>query len=300
MPTYYQREKLSLHMKIFVPALLALSLTSTVYAVPTKAVKPIERPLRIEAALTQTGEPTKVPLKIEIDARARAIVERGAALYRSTQGLSAKWQRTEDGKTDVASFDFDRAGRVRTVNCYSEEPLTVFDGKISWALNNPSPDGKGPTTFRRQTVETNDAEWLARQALEGVGGLPGLMTDFPYNFSPLNEERIQKSAEKSEFLELHAKLLPAQPLARQACDLVRITTVAHSSYIAKHPVTTSQDTYWFARSDGRLMRLQRRVIIASKQVSSSDIQIITQTLNPTFAPDTFEFTPPKGAVLQKN
>ena len=236
--------------------------------------------------------------KVSIDPKAYAIYARALDVYGDLDGLSVKWSASRAGTTENSAFDFDRKGRARVINGYTEEPLAVFDGKISSSLSHPASDGT--VTYRQQIIDENDADWLAMQMVEGAGGLGGKLMNFLKRYDVLEPQLVQQRAEKQDFLDLRVILLKPQPFGGQACDLVRITSVARSPYIDNHPIVTEQNTFWFARFDGRLMRLQNRFLVANENSPASDSQVIEQTFNPKFTPATFKFTPPKGAVLTKN
>ena len=287
-------------MKIILCACLALAIPSVALAAPTK--KSVSK-ASVDAAVYNWQKlapdialpAIKTPSKVSIAPKAYAIYARALDVYGELDGLSVKWSVNSSGKTENSAFDFDRKGRARMVNGYTGEPLAVFDGKISSTLSHPSRGGK--VTYRQQTIDENDTDWLAMQMVEGAGGLPEKLAEFLRHYNVLDPQLVQQRAEKQDFLELRVLLLKPQPFGGQACDLVRMTSVARSPYIDKHPIVTEQNTFWFARSDARLMRLQSRFLVANKDNSYSDSQIIEQTLNPKFAPDTFKFTPPKGAIL---
>ena len=81
---------------------------------------------------------------------------------------------------------------------------------------------------------------------------------------------------------------------------MRISTRFVNPYTTASGETVKQETFWFARSDGRLVRLQTREVEGKEAARTTDEQVTKQTFNPTFSPDTFKFAPPPGAVLSKD
>ena len=233
------------------------------------------------------------PPKISIDPKARAIFGRSSRLYSSARGLKARWKgRDEYGENFDVALDFERAGRLRLTDSAALEPLVVFDGKNRWSLGATDLDGQGRATYSRAQSEEDEA-FFELLLSSGMQGALGNLLD---RNNPLDDEVARIGAEVSDLRELRALLLPAQPLNGQACDLVRISQI--HSMPRKSPQTVEQQTYWFARSDGALVRFQERSVTSGKETSASDSQITEQNFNPQFAPDTFKFTPPPGAKLE--
>lgn len=239
--------------------------------------------------------PPKPVTKISVDAQARAVFARAAKSYGAAKGLSASW-KGRDGYGDAASgaLDFDRAGRLRLAKAGALEPLIVLDGKTRWSLNQPEDvDEKGRRTYSRIEADADEIYLEIQIADEPTGTLGELLS----GGSPFDAEEVAMHVEILQLQELRATLLAPQSLDGQLCDLVRISEISASDN-KRNPLHVEQKTYWFARSDGRLMRLQHKIMVGSKEKSSADWRISAQTFDPKFAPDTFKFTPPKGAVLQ--
>ena len=258
-------------------ALLALSLsTATVLAAPAKA--PV----------------SSRPAKVSIAPATRTVLARATKFYGAAQGLSARWVgQIDDDKIVNSSLDFDRAGRLRLVNCNSFEPLIVIDGKSRWSLEASEINAKGRAVYTK--VEADKSEALVEMALIAPG-LSNILGDLLVKSSPLDAKQVEAAVELYGLRAFRAVTLAPQPLNSQTCDLVRITFVS-STFVGRERI--EQKTYWFARSDGRLMRLQDKITHGGKPKSHGDWQMTAQTFNPTFAPDTFKFVPPKGAVLAK-
>lgn len=268
-------------MKFFVPALLALSL-----------------PLAASAA---SAAPANAPVvkspasKISIDPKARAIFARATKLYGAAKGLSAIWKGYVD-ESGIAnsSLDFDRAGRLRLINGGNFEPLVIVDGKTKWILNVALPNQKGHVSYSKEEADKGSA--LFEMGLIAPG-LSNILGDLLVQSSPLDAERVKTAFEVYGLRAFRAETLSPQPLNGQMCDLVRITFVSSTSTGRER---LEQRTYWFSRSDARLMRLQGKIMHGGKQKSVGDWQMSKQEFNPKFAPGIFRFTPPRGAVLQKN
>lgn len=262
-------------MKFFVPALLALAFPGIAAAAPAKPA----------AAKPSTS-------KISIDARARAVFARATRLYGAAKGLGVRW-KGHDGYRDSisASLDFDRAGRLHLANSNVLESVIVVDGKNRWSLSAPQ-KGTKPVYTRVESEENEvfDEMGRNRELASALGGLLAKST-------PFDAEQMEMKFELLQLQEFRAVLLAPQPFGGQMCDLVRISEISPPTF-TRHTLRTGQKTYWFARSDGRLMRVQQRILFGSKEKSTGDWQIIAQTFNPKFAPNTFKFTPPRGAKLE--
>ena len=232
--------------------------------------------------------------KIAIDPKARAIFARALKLYGTAQGLSVRWKAPgEFDEPAQSSLEFDRAGRLRLASDDVFEPLIVFDGKERWELDKSQLNEREQVQYTRESADESDLT----MELAGVPGVAGAIGGLLSGIDALAAERI---ADNSDTREFRATLLPAQPFGGQACDLVRITAISGTSGNPKDPLWHNQQTFWFARTDGRVMRFQERSGTANEAMSATDSQIIAQTFDPKFAPNTFKFTPPKGAVLSKD
>ena len=234
--------------------------------------------------------PPKPKAIVQIDPKARALFARAVELYSELDGLSVAWTQTEEGEKTNASFDFDRAGRVRIESHYDFEALTVIDGKNKWTLDESRANEAEELRYTREIL---DEDLAASYSLTSLGLSFGV-TDAFYppldGVNSLDDEEVEAEIEGLELSEFRASILSAQPFGGQPCERVRITIKGD---------TTEQKTYWFARQDGRLMRYQERQSRGNDEFGAKDFQITSQTFNPTFAPEIFKFTPPKGAVLSK-
>ena len=235
----------------------------------------------------------KAPV-VSIDPKARAIFARAVKLYSAAKTLSVRWKsRNESGETSNAALDFNRAGRLRLVNVDPFEPLIVMDGKTRWSLGSPDDlDENGRATYRR--IEADDVD----MEMQLAPGLAGVLGNLLNEVGPLDTGLESDAAESLELQELRALVLPAQPFSGQACDLVRVSHV-YAPLTKNGPTSVGQQTFWFARTNGALVRFQERSVMARKDMNVADAQVTAQTFNPKFAPNAFKFTPPKGAVLSE-
>ena len=263
-------------MKIIVTALLALYFTVASWAAP---IKP-----------TVTSKSNH---KIEIDAKARAVFVRATKIYGNLKGLSASWSGViDEGATVKSSLDFDRAGRLRLANGNPFESLVVIDGKTRWSLEAPREKGKRPAYTQ---IEIAEDEAMVEMRLISPG-FTNILGELLIKSNPLDVKNVEEIFEPFGLRAFRATTLPPQFLGSQLCDLVRITYLS-STFSGLERI--EQRTYWFARSDGRLIRFQGKIMHGGKQKSVGDWRMISQTFNPKFAPNTFKFTPPQGAVLRK-
>ena len=250
---------------------------------------------KLAPAIAQRAPRAGQKVNVMIAPKARAIFARATALYAAEQRLRGAWT-THFGKYDFqVRFDFDRAGLLRLQQPETEDSLLVCDGKNFWRQNTL----EKPARFKRETAPGQLTTAVIKELGLAIGGGPLIsdgpdIADFINNINALSAQEVSLKM-TDEVLEFRATTLPAQVTGGQFCDLVRLTTLGVRQSGAKG-LRTEQLTYWFAQSDGRLMRVQERVTDGSS-VTTSDSQFTSQDFNPTFAPGTFEFVPPPGAVL---
>ena len=233
---------------------------------------------------------------VSVDARARVIWARAIALYHATPKLRVTWRT--DGGTDLSSLEFSRAGLLR-LKLPGTEELTVVDGKNSWHLDAFAIEPQDKAHYTREPIEPGEAYPAALMGLDFGSPLSDALGGFLGARQDLWNSQIDSQVRALKLTKYRVTVPPAQTLNGEMCDLVRFETVAPNP--DKTPgSTTNQKTYWFARSNGRLVRLQFRSQVGKNDGDESDEQIDTQDFNPTFAPDAFKFVAPKGAVLQAN
>ena len=237
--------------------------------------------------------------KVVVDPKARAIFARATKLYGAAKTLRIRWKsRNESGELATNSLDFDRAGRLRLAGAELIQPLVVVDGKNRWSLDDIYDADKGSIRiYSRAEAELNEVHF-EMQTAPGIAGVLGMLIG---EVNPLEADVVSTESESLELSEFRAVLLPPQSLNGQACDIVRIACVQalNPEVVEDEIQKVTQQTYWFSRENGALMRFENRLMGSGTKLNPSDWQITEQTFNPKFAPDTFKFTPPKGAVLAK-
>ena len=243
--------------------------------------------------------PPKPKTKISIDAKARAVFARAVKLYGETKGLKARWKsRDENGKTLAGSLDFDRAGRLRLAGTELIQPLVVLDGKNRWSLDDIYDTDESSIRVHSRAESEPDEVYFEMQTAPGIAGALGTLLS---RVNSLEADVLRTESENWGLSEFRAVLLPPQPLNGRACELVRISRFQAMNPEAENEIQkVIQQTYWFSRENGALLRFQEGLAGDGIKVAPSDWQITEQKFNPQFAPDTFKFTPPKGAVLQEN
>ena len=251
--------------------------------------------------------------QVSIDPAAVAIFARAAALYQELDGLHLEWKvearntpLTGETPSYRAALDFERAGRLRLADPEGLESLIVIDGQRRWGVNS-SDFGDGDddeliTTYQSEKLDEGDAPYRAIEELQTADSLTFAVSSLLEGSNQIEGITAETLAQIAAFptSQFRAALLPAQPFDGQACDLVRITTRFINPYTTASGETVKQETFWFSRSDGRLVRLQMREVEGQGAAQTTDEQVTEQTFNPTFAPDFFKFTPPRGAVLSKD
>ena len=235
-------------------------------------------------------------LVISVDPKACAIFARAAKLYGAAKTLRVRWKsRNENDEISTNTLDFDRAGRLRLAGAELVQPLVVIDGKTRWSLDDIyDVDEKKIRVYSRTEVEP-DGIYFEMQTAPGIAGTLGTLLG---EVNPLEADVLRTQLEKSGLSEFRSVFLLSQTLNEQACEIVRIYRVQATNPEAENEIQkVIQQTYWFSHKSGALLRFQERLVGSGIKLKFSDSQIIAQTFNPTFAPKTFQFTPPKGAVL---
>ena len=266
-------------MKILVPALLALSFPVASLAAPAKALV--------------------AKARVSIAPEARAIFARASRLYGAAQGLSVRWKgRNKLDEAVNGSLDFDRAGRLRLKPADELfDTLVVMDGTEMWILERERVNERGQVEYKK--IDDANEYGMNREILETSPTLSGILGRLLFKIGPFDGEEFKIKVANTSLREYRSVMLTPQPLDGEPCDRVRISETFRARDGKRDLLTVEQQTYWFARSNGRLMRLQEHSVDNGLDLGTTDYQITKQTFNPTFAPDTFKFVPPKGAVLAK-
>ena len=258
--------------------------------------------LALATPLVAAAAPTQKPLAkapvVNVAPKARAIFARAVGLYGKTKGLKARWKsRDENGKVLIGSLDFDRAGRLRLAGAELIQPLVVLNGKTRWSLDDiRDDDEKSIRVYARAEAEPDEI-YFEMQTAPGIAGALGTLLG---EINLLEADVLRTESQSLGLSEFRAVLLPPQVFNRQACEIVRITHVqAMNPEVEDEIQKVTQQTYWFSREDGALRRFQNQLVASGTTSNPSDWQITQQTFNPKFAPNTFKFTPPKGAVLSE-
>lgn len=128
------------------------------------------------------------------------------------------------------------------------------------------------------------------------------------DMNPLKVETVKFGLRDGDIEKLRATVLPSRPFGGEICDLVNITqvrvgpeesTFSLSGVINSRPLLTTQQIFWFARSNGRLVRFQVPGA-GGGAIPRIDAQITLQKFNPTLGAKDFAFTLPKGAVQEND
>ena len=239
-----------------------------------------------------------------VDPAARATFERAAKLYRGLDGLHLGWKKIESGETGdetvTAALDYERDGRLRLQYPGLLSSLVVVDGTHKWTLQSELMNPGGPLRYKQVELADDDKAISATVSLMSSLYLPRALSGFLGlgGLHALNPAFVSATSRMEGFVSFEAKPLESQEWNGEPCDLVQILEENRTGDEPQKRDLT-QSVYWFARSDGRLVRLQEGFRSGDDAGSTTDSQITEQIFNPKFAPDTFKFVPPKGAVLSK-
>ncbi len=285
-------------MKILLFACLALTFPVAAWAAPAKFVIP-----------------TNASVKVDVAPKARTIFARAAKLYDVTRPnhrlktLRVAWRYFgfvpyyQERTFLKSSFEFDARGLLRVQSSDPSSPLTVIDGKNQWFVAKRDEE-KFPTIYRRAIP----SEVGARASVFEVLGATDIdvaweLTKLLQGSSKLSQKNVAQRV-GHDISQFKAEVLAPQTFDGKICDLVRVTIRHRDNFGSDADKSYSYFTYWFARSNGALVRLQSLLTSGEgkekREEQRTDSQITKQEFNPKFAPDTFKFTPPKGAKLQIN
>ncbi len=242
--------------------------------------------------------PNPEDLFVDVDPKVRATFARATQLYHALEGLRIGWNLTTEDPEMIAnnsskvSLDFDRVGRLRMADSGANDSLIIINGKDEWYLDDSRMDSE-KILYRHQIAEVKNytAKVVERISLNSYLTTP--LASWLEGVNPFDSQYLSSQFGNEDWMRLNAQMIAPAPFDGETADRARIVTISALS-------GTIEQIYWFARSNGRLMRLQFRSRQDNVDVVSHDWTITAQTLNPKFAPDTFKFTPPKGAVLAKD
>ena len=256
------------------------------------------------AALLAEDEAINDKPQVSVEPMARAAFERAATLYRGLNGLHLSWKKIETDEfgeeSATAALDYERDERLRLQYPGLLASLVVVDDAHKWTLQSELMNPDGPPHYQQLELADDDKSSAALVALMTSLSLPRAMSEFlgPGSLHSLNPLVVSAQSHVNGFVSLEAKMLGSQEYDGEVCDLVQIVEVNRTDDAESQKQHISQSVHWFARSDGRLMRLQEGFRSGDSAGSTTDSQITEQIFNPTFAPDTFKFVPPPGAVLR--
>ncbi len=251
----------------------------------------------------ETATGANVAPQTSVDPAARALFDRAARLYRGSSGLHLAWKQIETSEfgaeSSTAALDYRRAGLLRLQYPGLLTALVVVGDANKWTLQSELMNPDGPPRYRQTEVAGEDRSSEALSSLMVALYLPRAVGELlsPANLHPLSPLVVAAASRTEGFVSLEASALQSQMWNGEFCDLVQILEVNRPAAATPPQQDINQSVYWFARSDGRLMRLQEGYRSGESAGSTTDSQITEQTFNPMFAPDTFSFAPPKGAVL---
>ncbi len=221
--------------------------------------------------------------KKAIEARAQAILARAQKLYSSAQSLRFAWTLREGNKAvEKRELRFGRDGRLFVQGEFGTYSTLALDGQRKTQYS------KARNEFSQTPVKN------AREEVESQMSFLGVMDETLFVVAgqdPLNPQGMSIGAR--DFQTFRATVLPPQPFGGEACDLVRISRTGRTDH--HNTPETEQQTFWFARKDGRLMRWQLRVLEEGQLLTQSDAQVSKQEFNPTWSAKDFAFSVPKNA-----
>lgn len=271
-------------MNFFLAATVAtLLLPPSVWAAPKS--KPVARPGAV------------------VEPRARALFARAHKLYSGLRGLRLQWTvlDSQTNTIDARELRLDPKGRLFLRGHFGPFSVSTIKGETSLLYSDRL------NTFIKEDVKQQGGtrSAVANQLVEAAFNHEGTVDELiaivgasasagHFSGNPLSVEAVQGGLRSEEFLTLHATVLPSRSFRGEVCDLVRIVKVRSApGAMDNAPNVTRDQTYWFARSNGRLMRLQ--VPLARAEDGQTDAQITFQRFNPKFGAKDFTFALPKDA-----
>jgi len=227
--------------------------------------------------------------KADVSPQARAIFARARNLYLNAKGLHLKWTfhqlgdgttETDNGSKEERELRWDKPNRLFLKGGAMMFPQVAVDGKTSVQLHDVA------NQYWVRTLPPGAAKEEVEADLEDATNKENALF-LVVEKNVLSAKEIAEAQKERLFDTLRARVLAPQFFGGQTCDLVRVTQTQRDT--SEDPVQGPQQTFWFARSDGRLVRWQN-------QSDNTDSQVTLQDFNPKFKPEDFVIVPPQGAV----
>jgi hypothetical protein len=215
----------------------------------------------------------------------RATVQRAAYLYGGLESYEVELQFEEkkDVWNDVNSawgrhlkVSWDRRGWLR-VEDLAKGTTYLIDGKVAFRT-----DGKQA----RQDRGYGGLGSYETLAALGVGGSADLSTAGAY-LVPMLMGQSTFLPERQDFSQWKAILKRDQTLDGVACDIVEIEEVSETNN------SKTVALLWFAQDNGRLLRVNHDVTRGKEVISSFDLRLEKQRLDPQLPALMFKFVPSK-------
>lgn len=273
----------SLLLMTGVAAALCLSSPSTAEAAPKNAAPKAARPVAQPKAI--------------VEPKARALYARAAKLYSGAKGLRLNWTVLDSKPKALQTRElrFDRKGHLFYRRVFVAGKGDFVEGKRDSVT---AVDGKTIINYHRyadSSIYTQDDVVKFRplgnfeaEDILGPESVNEVGLGVVVNENPLTAEGV----EDDNFETLRAVVLPARLFKGEMCDLVRVTETSRRE--ASDPLLVEQRTFWFARTNGRLMRWQAHAHSRGVVLQQTDAQVTLQQFDPKFGAGEWTFTVPKG------
>ncbi|BCM89139.1 hypothetical protein IAD21_00983 [Abditibacteriota bacterium] len=234
--------------------------------------------------------------QIAVEPGARQIFAKAAKRYGHVNSLQLRWKDTATEQFEKGgdimgyahgSLAFDRRGLLnwQSTAQSSRYSLVVVDSKNTSLLLSEKVNLRPHPAYERQPTKGRQT---ALDQLGKRGDWFPTLSQWLQGISPLTRSAVIKLTQNSKITRYSAKTLPTAKFSNQPCDLVRVNVTYHDK-------KSLQETYWFQKAGGQLVRIQRKA--STPGSAGNDIRIEAQQLNPKLAATTFRFVPPKKATL---
>jgi thiol-disulfide isomerase/thioredoxin len=238
-----------------------------------------------------TTKASKAAPTVQVDAAAIELMDKAIAAYKTDSGLRMKIEssmntgKIAQERTGTLQWKAPNLMRVERGEDKSSS-LSLSDGKALFISSDPQ-------NFVRFPLESAPADFVANMsAMVGYGaGLGQMLVPLLTGKNPLPQMTSAAASFKSG--SYRAERLPLTLINGVGSDGLRFTT----RLLLNGQLVMMEATGWFDAKTHLLRRVQTIIQLPTVRMVGADN--ITETdLSPTFAPETFVWSPPPGATEQ--
>ena len=230
------------------------------------------------AAVGAQGQTKAKAPRISIDAKAKGLLDKATATYKTAKGLRYDQETLVDGKTLTHTrVSFARPNRVRVDNLSSQpvSPLWIMDGQNLHGIMTTG------IHYSKEKAPVSGVQFLRERTLEGQ-----FLADMLSGKSPFDP--TQASFKDAPPFKGRLDSLSPRTVDGELCSGIKLSLFSPASGDDGGPQSL-EVTMWFGKR-ATLNRTQG-IVRDEGKTSVSRTRLWNQQLNPTFAPNTWKFDP---------